>query len=329
MPHEPPNGFIPLNSVVGGRRVPDTCSVVDSPFVVPPEWVAMAAALNGVAGTLRTYLQTPPAAWPDSIVARERAREDEFARLPRTHPVMDATIQPLMYLGSSQDHLTALAATMCTEGTVMAYMTLLRTQLVGAGCARYLADPKIELRERMRRWINVHLDSLTEQMHLVGADDVPAFEALSDERKAIVDGARALGWSPIVAPSPMNRWPKDWYVGDKPLGEGELIDRVLPQSDKTRIGHRLYRLLSATSHVQPHGMLSFINQELVKSHGDGSATARVGMDGRTLSALALCAVGSLTVAMQSCFVLYGWDSELWDRNVIPLLRDLRSALPPS
>lgn len=124
-----------------------------------------------MAATVGAYSELDPSPWPDSISSRERAREQEFEPLPFEHPMAHVQLAPLQYLAVSQDHLTAIAAVVRTTGTVMAPLTLQRTQLIAAGWASYIADPSIEARERVRRTMNAYLESTTEQMRMVGCDD--------------------------------------------------------------------------------------------------------------------------------------------------------------
>lgn len=303
---------------------------------VPSEWLELAEQLDRVAAAVRHYLTLDPKPWPDSICSRERAREDEFADLPFDHPVVYTELAPLQYLGSAQDHLIALAATIRTPRTVMASFVLLRTLIVGAAYAAYIADPKIDLRERVRRAMNAYLDSTTEQMRLMSDETDPAelaeFTRLQERRRDLAAGARTLGWSVNrpEASKAAGGWPKDWWIGDKPLTEMRLLGNILDGFEASDGPSRaLYRWLSASSHVQPHALLAFVNRAHTTSRGDGSALAAIGMDGQLLVLLGLTATGALTIAMDRCVGLYGWPQERWQTEVIPIFRGLRSALPPT
>lgn len=295
----------------------------------------MSAKLDQVAAAVRYYIRLPPEPWPDSISAREQAREDEFVALPMRHPMVHTQVAPLQYLGSAQDHLTAMAAAVRTPLTVMASLTLLRTLLVGAANAAYLADPKIDAHERVRRALNFYLESLTEQMRLFGRDDplsVAEYDRLEQRRKEIKAGAKQLGWTVRGNDTPKaTALPKPWHIEPKPAEMTLLNDLLVDVMADGKVGHTLYRWLSATSHVQPHALLGLINKEHSVSQGDGSTMAAIGMDGNLLLTLSLIATGSLTLAMDRCIGLYGWSSERWRRDVVPLVNDLRTALgvPPS
>jgi len=157
----------------------------------------MAERIDQVAATVRGYLRTDPAPWPISISAREQAQEQDFKALPFAHPMKHVQLAPLQYLGTAQDHLTAIAAVTRTPLTVMAHLTLMRTQIVATANAAYLANPQIDMRERVRRVLNDYLDSTTEQMRLIGcraAEDKAEFNRLEQRRRDVVRGAKQLGW---------------------------------------------------------------------------------------------------------------------------------------
>jgi len=323
-------------AVQDGPAPPDADSVlVDRSHAVPPEWLPVAAQLGQVATAVGAYLQLDPSPWPDSISSREKAREQEFDALPFEYPMAHVHLAPLQYLAVSQDHLTAIAAVVRTPGTVMALLTLQRTQLVATGWASYLADPSIDVRERVRRAMNGYLESTTEQMRLVGREDevsARGFDQLNHRRQEVIRGAKQLGWHATTPQSPKRKaWPEVWWIGDKPPTEMAVLDSLLGDASlNDRIGYTLYRHLSGTSHARPHALLWFVDREQVLSRGDGSALAPIRMDGRMLATLAMTSVVALTIAMDRCVGLYGWPPHRWKQEVVPILNDLRSALglPP-
>jgi len=303
---------------------------------VPREWLLLAGQLDQVAAVVGAYLELDPSPWPDSISSRERAREQEFDALPFEHPMVHVQLAPLQYLAVSQDHLTAIAAVVRTPLTVMAQLTLLRTQLIAAAWASYMADPSIDARERVRRSMNAYLESTTEQMRLAGREgdeNAGEFDRLDRHRRDVIRGAKQLGWHTSTPESPkLKPWPKDWWIGDKPPKEMTLLGSMLGDARlNDRVGHTLYRYLSATSHAQPHALAWFVNREQTVSRGDGSAIAGIGMDSRMLVTLAMTSVGALTIAMDTCVGLYGWPAHRWQRDVIPVFNGFRSTLglPPS
>lgn len=300
-------------------------------FEVPDEWCQLANAIDGSAEAVREYTRLDALPWPDSVASREKLRNSEFADIPFKHPAAHAVLSPLHFLGSAQDHLIAFAAILRTPRTVMALLTVMRTQLVGSAMAAYLGDPTIGLEERMRRVINVELDSQTEQMRLlIGVPGAAAdFAALAERRKRLAAAAKKRpGWHVNQPESPKAKpWPKDWWIAPEPLPEGRLIDQLIGGlQSNDRSGVMLYRFLCATSHVQPHGLHGFIDKARAISRDDGSSLVTVGLDGRTVATLALLAIGGLTVALDKCARLYGWPVEPWAQRIKPLFDDLRRSL---
>jgi hypothetical protein len=304
--------------------------VTSDEYAPPPGFVELAHRLDLVAAAVHDYKTTEAAPWPDSISARELAEERDFLALPRKHPMMDTQLAPRQYLGSAADHLTAFAAVIRAPHTVMALLTLLRTQIVGAAYAAYVAEPDIGARERVRRWLNVHLDSLTEQMRLVGRDDAESaehYDELEQRRRDVKSGAHQLGWTIAGNDTPKSKaWPVDWCIKPRPT-EMDLVNDLLSGVDAPgKTGKTLYRFLSATTHAQPHALLALIDSETARSHGDGSATVSTRLDGHSLLVWAMVATGSLTVAIDKCCRLYGWPPERWIRDVVSFFNDIRSQL---
>lgn len=299
-------------------------------YAPPREFVELARRLDLVAAAVHDYKITAAAPWPDSVSAREFAEERDFRALPRKHPMVDTHLAPRQYLGSAADHLTAFAAVIRAPHTVMALLTLLRTQIVGTAYAAYVAEPEIGARERVRRWLNIHLDSLTEQMRLIGRGDAESaqhYDELEQRRRDIKSGAHRLGWTVAGNDTPKSKgWPADWCIKPCPT-EMELVENLLSGVEAPgKAGKTLYRFLSATTHAQPHALLAVIDPGTARSHGDGSAIVSTRLDGHSLLVWAMVATGGLTVAMDKCCRLYGWPPDTWIRDVVPFFTDLRTQL---
>lgn len=295
---------------------------------VPDIYLRIADQLSLVASTLATYMRTDPKPWPECVAARERVREQEFAELPYEHPVAHAHVAPIQYLTSSQDHLQALAAALRTPDVVLALLTLLRTQLVAAAFAIHLTDPLIGLRERIRRSLNADLQSLTEKMFLAGRGDAEAvawYDDLERRRVEIKAAAHKLGWVVKGEQTPKRTArPKVW--GIEPIAtEMGLIDAIFADNDD-KIGLTLYRLLSASSHAQPHGLAFLIDRDNVTSLGDGTAFGRAALSHEMATMFALSATTAVTLAVSNGVQFYGWPAEQWKTTVVPIVDELREIL---
>jgi hypothetical protein len=86
----------------------------------------------------------------------------------------------------------------------------------------------------------------------------------------------------------------------------------------------LYRFLSSMTHVQTHGFASLLNRDATVSHGDGTASASVALDGRMLIVMAFSAVTALTMAIDRGIDYYGWSPTVWRAEVIPFVAELRA-----
>lgn len=252
------------------------------------------------------------------------AGEPAYQQFPFAHPMTEVMLQPIRYLGYAEDHLVALAGVIRAPGTILATFTLLRTLLVSAAFARFLSDPKVDTRERFRRGMNVQLETLTERMRMVGRSD-PTWTEDQEKRQRIVGAARQAKWS-VKAPSPGAAWPRDWVIEPAP-SPGVLIDALLSDADDGRkLGQFFYRLMSAMSHAQLHGLLTMMDRSGAVSHGDGTASVPIRMDLQTLRLLAIAAVGGLTMAMDNCVAYYGWTPDSWQTRVMPVFQGLRNQL---
>lgn len=194
------------------------------PEHVPAVFGQMADRLEAVAAAVREYISLKHRPWPDSVTAREEVQERDFTALPFTHPMAALRLSPMPYLGSSQDHLVAMAAAVRAPHTAIAWLTLLRTQLVGAASAAYLLD-RVDVRERMRRYLNLELRSLTEELSLV-AGEQSEVTRIAERRRAIKRGAKELGWTVAGNDTKLARPPQLWKI-EPALNEMQMLDLLL------------------------------------------------------------------------------------------------------
>jgi hypothetical protein len=291
---------------------------------MPNEYAAIAGFVVALADVLADFLERDrPGASPAQDDCGKGA---EFLVFPRTHPMVDASLTPGMYMSSSLDHLRAMAAVIEAPGVVMALLTVLRTQLIGSAWAHYTAEPGITSEERLRRWVNIHLDSLTEQMRFHGAD-APEFSRINAERKEFEKGARKLHWT-TSASSPESRWPKDWCVTPMPPKESSIIARVVPRSQQDRLGKMLYSYLCATVHVKPHGYVGFLQSDSAVDLGDGRlGNVGLGMPLGRIAMLTATGMLAITAAMQNLCPYYGLPLDEWQTRTQPLFTEFRRAFP--
>jgi hypothetical protein len=97
---------------------------------------------------------------------------------------------------------------------------------------RYLADPSLDLRERIRRGVIVQLDSATEAMNFIW-EDGEHLDRFAQRRHDIASAARTLGYSPVIRPERRKGnaglFPA-WWIGVKPPTEMALLASASPSS---------------------------------------------------------------------------------------------------
>lgn len=301
--------------------MPDPAIRVVIDFSVPQEWAGYADDLDQIADVLRRYLELNPI-WTDtSLAASDKTREDQFSSLPFQHPMSTALAHPVMALGQAVDHLAALAAIVRTERTALAMHTVIRPILVAAGIACYVADPAIDTKERMRRAVNIELQSDTEMMHLCEGRYPKQLEQYDRRRREIVKGARQI-WR---VNAPESKKPKkgrvrvlDWYVGDRPSpGDMGFVRKAHSYVAAEEIADVVYRLMSASTHAQPHALLTFLQRDQAEYHELGYAAAALGTSTRALMIWLLAPTTALWGAVVNCTELYAWDPQPWRSVAIP------------
>ncbi|MGI8881049.1 MAG: hypothetical protein ACR2KJ_11205 [Jatrophihabitans sp.] len=218
-----------------------------------------------------------------------------------------------------------MAAVIRAENSIMALHTLLRPVLVGCANSRYVADPQISGRERLRRAMNIELGSCTEIMNLVGRASGDQLSKYDERRRKIASGGRALGFA-VVNPEikkTKHVW-APWHLGQPPPTEMRLVETLLESSEVPRIGLTLYRLLSAAVHAQPHTLQMFIHRESAVPSGIGHSQVPIRMSESNLATLLLVAVSAATLAVDSCVALFDWPADPWRVNVVPFFRHLQT-----
>lgn len=284
---------------------------------VPREWHAYADQVDQIAHTLRVYFGTDPLWTPGSKAEAEKAQQDEFAALSIQNPVTSALVHPAMTMGFAIDHLVALSAVVRAEETVLAVHSLLRPILVAAGTASHIADAP-DVKERVRRAVNLQLASLTEMMRMLKDVSPEYFADRQKRRSEIVTSARGI-WKHVSKPESKKGRINDWYVGDEPPGRDmEMARAALKYADSPQFADMAYRLTSATTHVQSHGLMTFMGTE-AKANENGYWNAPIGMSQHSLLLWLLASALAIWGSFRSCASLYGWDTGLWDTTVHPLM----------
>jgi hypothetical protein len=82
-----------------------------------------------------------------------------------------------------------------------------------------------------------------------------------------------------------------------------------------------YRMLSAITHAQVHGLIPYIARDLAVRHERGYSTVPGAMTGQQAVLWSLTITGCLDAVMQRYFDLYGWSPIRWNSVSRPLLTE--------
>ncbi|MFD3737784.1 hypothetical protein [Streptomyces sp. NPDC058629] len=165
------------------------------------------------------------------------------------------------------DHMESLGTLITSPGGITATHTIARAMLDIATGPWFLLEPGIGGRERVRRHMNLRLQSLKEQTHLETGTERTAIKSHAEGRiQRIVQAARTHGFDV--------RRERDRY-------QPPFLDTKLPttttlatQMFDPALGQLFWRLGSAVAHGQQHGISMFIeqiDQPVDPLHGDAQS----------------------------------------------------------
>jgi hypothetical protein len=236
----------------------------------------------------------------------------------------------------ASDHMQGMAAVTTAPGVVFSLSTLSRTVLESLARACWIYEPGLETRERVRRVYNVRLETLREELNILGGlrTDGPRWpdpeqESSSSTRAKILKikmGAQRAGFT-YVSGKPSRRVPA--------LAPARYLDRPVPSAQRLLsemfrpltspdadgrpdLGPIIHRLTSATAHGQAHGMQFFVMGQAKSVRGvEGLADVQFGLSLSHFSNI----VGSVILAVQATVArlcaYYGWPPEPWSQVLGP------------
>lgn len=258
---------------------------------------ALRAAFDDSYGASHGFLPASPAS--------AECQRDTLAGTWGAHPVRDANIAPLSYVFVLFDHLDSLATLFRSPGGLMASHTLARSVLDIAVGPWYLLEPDIGERERVRRHMNVRLESLKEQSQFETGTTRTAIRDHAAERIAhITQAARAQGFE---VRREGDRY-KPPFLEPKIKTTTALVAEMIAPEEPT-LGPLFWRLGSAVAHGQQHGITMFFehaDQQVDPTHGDTAAKFQVSSKDTALR----CGGAPLAViaTLRRLFQQYGWDA---------------------
>jgi hypothetical protein len=150
--------------------------------------------------------------------------------------------------------------------------------------AYFLADPLIDTRERVRRYINGRLVSLHENRRLVGSITDPSgaidveMERITQRSENMLNAARLHRFT--VHKGDKYRPP---YVGGKHPGTLQLAEESV-SGGTTGLGSVYWQSLSAVAHSQAQGIVSHVQPiHALADEGRGDQLAAIKLSAKDLS----------------------------------------------
>lgn len=288
----------------------------------------LAQHVSQLADRLDAFLgdSTPP--WTGTPAHAELQSDSDYAGPWGNRPVQDVLLLPSMLLLHTADHLHGIAGALRAPQTVMTHQTLTRAALASCGVAYDLLEPDIDVRERLRRGMNVYLLSYTEQINMTEDEHLDALVRPIQRVEDIVKAARAHDYGVSRAPGgrlrrrrPMERP----YLGKEPPSEMELVRRLVSEDDADPAGALVYRIGSAFTHGQPH-VLNMMTVQRLSSPVPGMGLARIGVSGAEVARDTAAIVYGIHKTMLRASQHYGWDLQQWQTVAQPALRYWATAL---
>lgn len=288
--------------------------------VVPEPLIAAAVHLEAIAKELGRLARGPdPLARPGSRAATE-ADDRSFDDVWGTATVA-LLHEPAVRLTGASDHVAALAALTREPSVVLSIATLARPTLEQLAPLYWLYDPQIDVRERVRRRLNLRLESLVEQ-HNIAATLTPA--ARDEVAKQILEIKAAAGRHGFQYQRTKPRAKGVLgarYLDHRLPSDAQLIAGVVELTDSgDRFGRLVHRLTSAVTHGQTHGLLPFLLDRM-PSDEPGISKASVGITMGMYASLTGAVVLAANVTVQRLSAHFGWPTDQWNDVAQPAISD--------
>ncbi|WP_307020869.1 hypothetical protein [Streptomyces canus] len=268
-------------------------------------WAELARSLDGLRVAFYESYEPVHGFLPGSPASDECSRDATLAGTWGTSPVRDANIAPLSPLLVLFDHLDTLASVFRSPGGVTASHTLARAILDIAIGPWYLLEPGIGERERVRRYMNLRLQSLKEQVQLEAGSDSTAIRDHSTDRIALITkAARAHGFE---VRREGDRYRAPYLDSQMPSTTSLAAEMIAPQAPT--LGPLFWRMGSAIAHGQHHGISMFFErQDLAVDPAHGDAAVRIQTSSKDTALRCGGAPLAVIATLGRFFAQYGWDA---------------------
>ncbi|MFJ4361659.1 hypothetical protein ACIP25_35815 [Streptomyces massasporeus] len=269
-------------------------------------WAELARSLEGLHAAFADSYDSVHGFLDGSPASKECGQDSALAGTWGDRPVRDANVAPLTPILVMLDHLDTLSSVFRSPGGTTSSHTLARAILDIAMGPWYLLEPGIGERERVRRYMNVRLQSLKEQAQFETGTKSTAILDHSKQRIAkIVKAARVHGFE-VRRDGDRYRPP---YLGTQiPSTTSLAAEMIAPQLPS--LGPLFWRTGSAVAHGQQHGISMFFERldlPVNPAHGDRAVTLQASARDTALR----CGGAPLAVmaTLRRLFTHYGWDTK--------------------
>ncbi|MGW2393921.1 hypothetical protein ACWCYK_31185 [Streptomyces lydicamycinicus] len=283
-------------------------------------WVELADSLDGLRTAFgRSY--EPEHGWLAASPASQECQNETLAGDWGSLPTRDANITPVTPVLTVLDHLESLSTLFRSPGGVTASHTIARAVLDIAIGPWYLLEPGIGPRERVRRFMNMRLLSLKEQTQLETGPTTPLRDHANNRIEDILRTARTHGFDVHRARDKY----KAPHLGPATPSTTTLATEIIAPKDP-RLGALFWRLGSAVTHGQQHGLAMFFmntDQAVNPAHGDSGVFMQVSLKDTALrcGGAPLAAISML----RRLYAQYGWQPWELEKAISRLIKTWQSA----
>jgi hypothetical protein len=296
---------------------------------VPDEFHRLSHQVRAIARLLNEYLRETDVDPPGSPAEAESALTAEFTDDQFYNPVQHVALRGHHALIAAVDHMLGVAACIEAEDVVFATVSLVRPIVTAAGMSYHIFEPGIDVRERLRRGLNVELESVREQLNSFDRKSAPdAWEEIAITRHRYIVWGRAHGYERQRRKERFGEaryWLVDGDRANPAPSDMKLAKDVLAEVGDGELGHTVYRFASAFIHSQSHAF-SFFLRAAMQYDPQVPDVVPLGISLQDLTTWLMVAVFAVRTAVARCGAYFAWDLAKWETVVGPILADWVQAL---
>jgi hypothetical protein len=296
---------------------------------VPDEFHRLSQQIRSVAWLLNEYLRDSEPDAPGSPAASDHSLEVKFADDQFYEPVRHVAYRGHHLLIAAVDHMLGMAACIDAEDVVFAAVSLVRPIVTAAGMSYHIFEPGVSVRERLRRGLNMELESIREQLNSFDKRSEPgAWEEIAIVRHRYLVWGRAHGYEKRRKKERNGEdryWLADGDQANPAPSDMKLVKDVLADVGDGELGHAVYRFASSFLHGQSHAF-SFFLRAAMQSDPQVPNVVPLGVSLQDLTVWVLAAGLAVYAATVRCGEYFAWDLEKWETVVHSIFANWAQAL---